>query len=184
MYQSSGEIADRKIYLVNQSTWLRWLNIIQAEATRGCKQNVWQCIDPNKSSQSAIPEFPIQIQTRDVKYTAEAILDLDSEQFFKFQYLEKRYNAKINKINEIIRAFQEIESYIMGTIQFNNELWNRDVESTWALLRALKKDFHLQSNQERWRLLECITHIKLLINSNQLTNSSTSGKGFMASLCH
>lgn len=38
-----------------------------------------------------------------------------------------------------MQSIQEIDSHIMGSIAFDNELWTRDATSTWALLRALQK---------------------------------------------
>lgn len=79
-----------------------------------------QYIDPSNTSQPSLPEEPTEPTPKDVKATAETILDLDSEQFAKFQYLERRYDTKLNSIKDIIRSIQEIDSYIMGSIQFDN----------------------------------------------------------------
>ena len=158
--QNREETISGKIYLIDQSTWLPWLNIIKAKASRGCKQNVWQYIDPSKSSQPTLPSDPVEPHPRDVMTTARSILDLNSEQFAKFQYLEKRYDTKVNSNKEIIKSIQEIDSYIMESIQFDNELWTRDVESTWALLRALQKRLSPTDQSRKMEVIRAYNAIK------------------------
>ena len=86
-----------------------------------------------------MPELPLEPQPKDVKPTARTILDLDGGEFIKFQYLENRHAMSVKSRNEIMKSIQDIDSYIMGSINFDNELWTLNVDSTWALLRALQK---------------------------------------------
>ncbi|KAF5189162.1 Ribonuclease h-like domain [Thalictrum thalictroides] len=164
MYRNnhSNERANsEKIYLVDQSSWLPWLNIIKAKARRGCKQDIWQYIDPSKSSQPELPESPVEPKPSDIKLDAMTILDLDPEQFAKFQYLEKRYDIKLKQNTEIIHSIQEIDSYIMGSIQFDNELWTRDVDSTWALLRALQKRLSPTIQSRKIQIIRAYNALKI-----------------------
>ena len=135
----NDEITSKRVFLINQSTWLPWINIIKAKAIRGSKEDVWQYIDPDKENQPCMPIDPQEPQPGDVKPSANSIIDLDAMEFAKFQYLEKKYTLKVNHNKEIMQCIREIDSYIMGSIELNNELWTRDATSTWALLRALQK---------------------------------------------
>ncbi|KAI1001311.1 hypothetical protein K3495_g6888 [Podosphaera aphanis] len=87
--QAVEQDSSRKIYLINQAKWLPWINIIKAKATRGCTEDVWQYIDPSKTTQPQLPENPQEPHPRDIKSTAATILDLNAEEFSELQYLEK-----------------------------------------------------------------------------------------------
>ncbi|KAF5193332.1 Ribonuclease h-like domain, partial [Thalictrum thalictroides] len=89
--------------------------------------------------QPELPNDTQEPQPHDIKSTAQSILDLNAEEFAKLQYLEKRHSVKERRNREIRQAIQEIDSYIMSSITLDNELWTRDANSTWALLRALQK---------------------------------------------
>lgn len=82
-FKENEETHSKKIYLVDQSTWLPWINVIKAKALRGCKDNVWQYIDPSQTVQPKLPEVPCEPQPQDVQPSARSILDLDAVEFAK-----------------------------------------------------------------------------------------------------
>ena len=163
---SSEEKNSKKIYLVDQTTWLPWINIIKAKATRGSLEDVWQYIDPSKTIQPELPASPQEPHPSDVKSAATSILDLDSVEFAKFQYLEKRYTNKINHNKNLMNSIREIDSYIMSSIELDNELWTRDVTSTWALLRALQKRLAPTIHSKRNEIIRSYNSLKIY-DSNQ-----------------
>lgn len=59
---------------------------------------------------------------KDIKASAQTIIDLNADEFSRLQYLEKHYAMKANNNKEIMRSIREIDDYIMGSIQFDNEL--------------------------------------------------------------
>ncbi|KAI0996101.1 hypothetical protein K3495_g12081 [Podosphaera aphanis] len=100
--QKSEEFGPKKIYLIDQSTWLPWINVIKSKATRGCKENIWQFIDPSKSVQPELPEILDEPNPEEVNPEAVSKLDLNSDQFAKFKYLERRHAMKIDRNRQIM----------------------------------------------------------------------------------
>lgn len=81
--QVNKQDSSRKIYLINQATWLPWINNIKAKAIRRCIENVWQCINPSKTIKPQVLENPQEPHPRDTKSIAETITDLNDDEFSK-----------------------------------------------------------------------------------------------------
>ena len=159
--QVHEEFGSKKILLVDQSTWLPWINVIKAKALRGSKENVWQYIDPSKSVEPELPQIPDEPEPKDVSPGAQTIMSLNQEQFARLQYLERRHALKVSNISQILNSIREIDSYIMGSIQLDNELWTRDVTSTWALLRALQKRLAPTNHSKKAEVIRSYNALKV-----------------------
>lgn len=77
MYQNnykSKNINSIKIYLIEQSTWLPWISLVEVKATRGSIENVWKYIDPSRITQPELPASPRIPQPCEIKSIALSIL--------------------------------------------------------------------------------------------------------------
>lgn len=95
IFRDTESSFSKNIILIDQSSWLPWINIIKSRAVRGCRVNVWKYIDPSITSQPELPAIPRKPKPSDIKAGANGIIQLDDSEFAKFQYIEQEYKERV-----------------------------------------------------------------------------------------
>ncbi|PYH40033.1 uncharacterized protein BP01DRAFT_268809, partial [Aspergillus saccharolyticus JOP 1030-1] len=139
--------SDRILQLNQSCDWILWINQIRLFAIN---KGIWELVNPELPTEPAYPIRPSAISVKQIKSSANSIIDLNESDRLLYQEAKQDYHQNLKEFNETASGLASLSLLINSTLSKQNQHAILNLEKPYQILRALRNRL-APTNQSRKR---------------------------------